>query len=86
MKKDIINALDEKMQVKLPENLNKENILSELDNAETNIIETESFWSIDAAMDVWKIVCRIGAARTYIPIAHGTANSIVILIAMFVVF
>ena len=27
------------MQVKLPENLNKENILSELDNAETNIIE-----------------------------------------------
>ena len=39
MKKDIINALDEKMQVKLPENLNKENILSELDNAETNIIE-----------------------------------------------
>lgn len=39
MKKDIKNALDEKMQVKLPENLNKENILSELDNAETNIIE-----------------------------------------------
>ena len=31
MKKDIKNALDEKMQVKLPENLNKENILSELD-------------------------------------------------------
>ena len=38
MKKDIKNALDEKMQVKLPENLNKENILSELDNAESSII------------------------------------------------
>ncbi len=37
MKKDIINALDEKMQVKLPETLNKENILSELDSTETNI-------------------------------------------------
>ena len=37
MKKDIKNVLDEKMQVKLPETLNKENILSELDNAKTNI-------------------------------------------------
>ncbi len=37
MKKDIKNVLDEKMQVKLPETLNKENILSELDDAETNI-------------------------------------------------
>ena len=39
MKKDIKNALDEKMQVKLPETLNKENILSELDNTETKIIQ-----------------------------------------------
>ncbi len=39
MKKDIKNALDEKMQVKLPENLDKENILSELENTETNVIE-----------------------------------------------
>ncbi len=39
MKKDIINALDEKMQVKLPETLNKENILSELDSTETNVVE-----------------------------------------------
>ena len=39
MKKDIINALDEKMRVKLPENLNKDNILSELDNTEANIVE-----------------------------------------------
>ena len=39
MKKDIKNALNEKMQVKLPETLNKENILSELENTENNIIE-----------------------------------------------
>lgn len=39
MKKDIKNALDEKMQVKLPETLNKEIILSELDNTETKIIQ-----------------------------------------------
>ncbi len=39
MKKDIKNALNEKMQVKLPETLNKENILSELKNTESNIIE-----------------------------------------------
>ena len=40
MKKDIKNALDEKMQVKLPETLSKENILSELDNTETNIVNS----------------------------------------------
>lgn len=39
MKKDIKNALNEKLQVQLPETLNKENILSELDDTETNIIE-----------------------------------------------
>ncbi|MBR5247214.1 MAG: beta-propeller domain-containing protein [Clostridia bacterium] len=39
MKKDVKNALNEKMQVKLPETLNKENILSELENKENNIIE-----------------------------------------------
>ena len=41
MKKDIKNALNEKMQVKLPETLNKENILSELENTENNIIEMQ---------------------------------------------
>ena len=39
MKKDIQNTLNEKMQVKLPEALNKENILSELDNTETKIVK-----------------------------------------------
>ena len=39
MKKDIKNTLNEKMQVKLPEALNKENILSELDNTETKIVK-----------------------------------------------
>ncbi len=39
MKKDIKNALNEKMQVELPEALNKENMLSELETQETNIVE-----------------------------------------------
>ena len=39
MNKKIKNALNEKMQVKLPETLNKENILAELDVAETKVIE-----------------------------------------------
>ena len=39
MKKDVKNALNEKMQVKLPETLNKENILSEIETQEANIIE-----------------------------------------------
>ncbi len=39
MKKDIKNALDEKLQVKLPESLSKENIIADIQNSKTEIMD-----------------------------------------------
>lgn len=77
MKKDIKNALNEKLQVRLPETLNKENILSELDDTETNIIEMPK--KKNMAKKILPIVASfmvvVGLVGMYFGLGMGDKNS-----------